>query len=208
MSTPKKRIRLSVADRRAQLLSHAQDLFAERSYDEVSIADVAAAAGVSPGLVFHYFESKRGLLLAAVSNAADTLFAATEAATVADQGDGSPAARLAALTAGLERYLEFVEARAFAFRFVYSSGLGGDTEVAAILRRTRERFADQIIEGRVEMAGTVGPPTPTLRYLALGWTSMVETVTLLWLDDQAVPRKQLAASLAVAAARLFGPPGA
>lgn len=205
MATTKKRVRLSREERRADLLAHAQTLFTERGYDEVSIADVAAAASVSPGLVFHYFENKRGLFLAAIADASDSLVQSAEA--IAHSDDYTPAGRLAALAKGLDHYLAFIEARADTFRFLHSGGLGGDPDVAEILRHTRERFAQQILDEHVELMRLAGQPTdipPTLRYLALGWTSLVESVTLLWLDDRAVSRAALSASLAAAAARLFG----
>jgi AcrR family transcriptional regulator len=51
-------------DRRQQLLDVALALFAERGFENTSIKDVCAAAGVAPGLVYHYFRSKDELLAA------------------------------------------------------------------------------------------------------------------------------------------------
>ena len=48
------RARLLVDERRAQLLALGLRLFAEHSYDEVSIDELARAAGVSKGLLYHY----------------------------------------------------------------------------------------------------------------------------------------------------------
>jgi AcrR family transcriptional regulator len=45
----------------ARILSHARRLFAESGYDRTTIRAVATAAGVDPGLVMHYFESKERL---------------------------------------------------------------------------------------------------------------------------------------------------
>ena len=50
--------------RREQLVSIALELFLEKDYDDVSVDDVAEVAGVSHGLVFQYFGSKKGLYLA------------------------------------------------------------------------------------------------------------------------------------------------
>jgi len=52
--------------RREQLLEIALEEFLARDYDEVSVDDVAGRAGVSHGLVFQYFGSKKGLYLAAL----------------------------------------------------------------------------------------------------------------------------------------------
>ena len=53
-TTPTNR-RLDPAQRREQILDAANALFAERAYDEVSIEKIASAAGVTRGLVHHYF---------------------------------------------------------------------------------------------------------------------------------------------------------
>src|SRR5579871_6959824 len=75
---PRKRAaRLDVDERRAQLLSLGLAMFSERSYDEVSIDDLARAAGVSKGLLYHYFPTKRDLYVAALEEAARRLVDAT-----------------------------------------------------------------------------------------------------------------------------------
>jgi AcrR family transcriptional regulator len=48
-------------DRKAELLRHAEQLFAERGYDDTRMIDIAAAAGVAKGLVYWYFENKETL---------------------------------------------------------------------------------------------------------------------------------------------------
>jgi len=49
-------------EQRERILTAAWDLFAERGFDEVTVADVAAAAGVARATVFNHFESKQGLV--------------------------------------------------------------------------------------------------------------------------------------------------
>ena len=51
-------------ERRLQLLAAALEVFGDRDYDDVSVDEVAEAAGVSHGLVFQYFGSKKGLYVA------------------------------------------------------------------------------------------------------------------------------------------------
>jgi AcrR family transcriptional regulator len=60
-------------DRRAELLAIGRQLFAKHAYDELSIDDVAAAAGVAKGLLYYYFTSKRGFYLATIRAEADEL---------------------------------------------------------------------------------------------------------------------------------------
>jgi AcrR family transcriptional regulator len=57
------RRRLEPDERRGQILAVARRSFGEKSYSEVSLAEVAAAAGVARGLINHYFGGKRELYL-------------------------------------------------------------------------------------------------------------------------------------------------
>src|SRR3954466_5803514 len=63
MPTPKFS-RLDPVQRRDQILDAANVLFAERAYDEVSIEDIASAAGVTRGLVHHYFGGRKDVYVA------------------------------------------------------------------------------------------------------------------------------------------------
>ena len=47
---------------RAKIVHHALMLFSRRGFDRTAMSAVAKAAGVSPGLIYHYFESKEVLL--------------------------------------------------------------------------------------------------------------------------------------------------
>lgn len=58
------RTRLEPDARRRQILEAARTLYAERAYDEVSLSELARAAGVTRGLLHHYFGSKREIFLA------------------------------------------------------------------------------------------------------------------------------------------------
>src|SRR3954463_13335865 len=58
--------RLSRAERRDQILDAANSLFAERGYEDVSVEDVASSAGVTRGLVHHYFGGRKDVYVALV----------------------------------------------------------------------------------------------------------------------------------------------
>src|SRR3954464_5650569 len=60
MAATPKYSRLAPAQRRERILDAANALFAERAYDEVSIEDIASSAGVTRGLVHHYFGGRKG----------------------------------------------------------------------------------------------------------------------------------------------------
>ena len=57
-----------------------------RGYHETAMKDIAAEAGVAPGLAHYYFETKEDLLVAAIEHACGPLMAAWEAAGVSLTG--------------------------------------------------------------------------------------------------------------------------
>lgn len=59
MSSPAPTVR---DQRREQILAAATEVFAANGVEATRVQDVAAAAGVAYGLVYHYFGSKQGLL--------------------------------------------------------------------------------------------------------------------------------------------------
>ena len=73
-----RRARLSTDARREQLVALGVEMFSERPFDEVSIDDIAASAGISKGLLYHYFPSKRDFYVAVVRHSADEMQAVTE----------------------------------------------------------------------------------------------------------------------------------
>lgn len=47
-----------------QIVDAAFKLFSEKGYNETSVSQIARAAGLSKGLMYHYFDSKEALLIA------------------------------------------------------------------------------------------------------------------------------------------------
>ncbi|MCV7245530.1 TetR/AcrR family transcriptional regulator [Mycobacterium mantenii] len=81
--------------RRAELLDRATELFMRRGYDNVSLNDLIADAGVSKGAFYHWFPSKDALITALAERSARTGFAVIEDAVAACGGNAL--ARLNAL---------------------------------------------------------------------------------------------------------------
>jgi AcrR family transcriptional regulator len=61
---------------RRKLLDAALEHFARRPYDEVAASDITESAGVANGLLFHHFDSKRGIYHEALAEARRALDAA------------------------------------------------------------------------------------------------------------------------------------
>lgn len=178
---PRERARLSLDERRAQLLALGLRLFGERSYDELSIDEIARAAGVSKGLLYHYFPSKRDFYVEVVRSAAEQLLGRTD-----PQEDGPEA-----LLLGLDAYLRFAEDHRAAYLALMHGGLGQDTEVAKVLEDTRGRFVARL----TERLG-VGDPAPLLRVALRGWIGLVEAACLDWLDRRDLSAEALRGLLA------------
>lgn len=58
---------------RHAVLAAGIEMFATRGFDATSVRDIAAAAGVQPASVYHYYPSKEALLVAIVDRAATTV---------------------------------------------------------------------------------------------------------------------------------------
>lgn len=178
-AAPRKRTRLDVDARRAQLIARGLEAFSERPYDEVSVDELAEAAGTSKGLLYHYFSGKRGYYVAVLDHAARQLVDET-----------TPVARdLPAperLRQGLETYFGFVEQHGAAFVALMRGGIGSDPEVAAILERTRQAYAERILE-----ALPPGLDTPLLRTALRGWIGFAEAVAVAWVEKREVTQAEL-----------------
>jgi AcrR family transcriptional regulator len=176
------RTRLEVDARKSQLLALGVRIFSERSYDEVSVDDLAQAAGVSKGLLYHYFPTKRDFYIAALEQAASDLVARTDTAVAATPEES--------VLLGLETYLDFVEQHGGAYLALIRGGLGTDPEVYGILERTRATFVDRIA------AELPGPTSPLLRTLLRGWLGFVEATSTEWLVHRDVTRAELVPMMA------------
>jgi AcrR family transcriptional regulator len=71
MSTTSRGRRPGAPDTKAEVLAAARSSFAEKGYRGTTIRAVAAAAGVDPALVHHYFGTKDDLFLAALQMPVD-----------------------------------------------------------------------------------------------------------------------------------------
>jgi AcrR family transcriptional regulator len=190
---PPARTRLLLDERRAQLIELGIDVFAKSAYDEVHIESLAQKAGISKGLLYHYFPTKRDFYIATLRGAAERLLRETEVNTALP-----PPERLAS---GLHGYLQFVERYASAYVALMRGGVGFDTEAAAIIEETRGAYMTRLLAGLSEVlppartAELVGqkPPriSPLLRIALRGFIGFVEATSLEWAVARDVPRGEL-----------------
>ena len=169
--------RLSAEQRREQLLDAALDAAAGRDLATVSVQELAAAAGVSEGLLYHYFPTKQALAVAAVRRAADAFLTDVRAAaTVAE-----PLA--AQLKAGLAAYLDHVQAQPIRWRALLSARTG---DLALISAEVEAASRDLLLA-----ALGVEDPSDVLLVALAGWAALERDACLAWLDHPAMPRQAL-----------------
>ncbi|MEU7900582.1 TetR/AcrR family transcriptional regulator [Nonomuraea sp. NPDC049152] len=173
------RRRLSVDRRREELMAAALELFSTRDAEDVSIDDVASAAGASRALVYHYFGGKQELYVAALRSAAEQL-----ESRLRPQGGGRP---LEDLALGLRRYFDFVEEHAAGFAALLRGGPANRAgEVGEIVDGVRRRLFLMI-----QKQMRVDEPSPVLRTTLRSWIASVETAGLDWLEHRDIERPTL-----------------
>ncbi|MFG2223553.1 TetR/AcrR family transcriptional regulator [Streptomyces sp. NPDC048644] len=168
--------RLSVEQRRSQLLAAALGLFAQRAPEDVSLDDVANAAQVSRPLVYRYFPGgKQQLYESALRSAADVLEGCF------DEPPTGPLTRR--LARALDRYLAFVDEHDAGFSALLQGGsVVETTRTTAIVDEVRRTAAEQILRH-------LGEPEPglRLRMTVRIWITAVEAASLIWLDEDKQP---------------------
>ncbi|MFC8370019.1 MULTISPECIES: TetR/AcrR family transcriptional regulator [unclassified Streptomyces] len=168
--------RLSVEERRSQLLEAALSLFAHRAPEDVSLDDVAEAAGVSRPLVYRYFPGgKQQLYEAALRSAADEL------RHCFDEPHEGPL--LPRLSRALDRYLAFVDQHDTGFSALLQGGSVVETSrTTAIVDGVRRAAAEHVLTHL-----GVAEPGRRLRMTIRMWITAVEAASLIWLDEDKQP---------------------
>jgi AcrR family transcriptional regulator len=95
-------------ERRQQIVEAALRVFAARGFDAATTKDIAHEAGVTPGLIYHYFEDKRALL-ATILAERSAVGIATETLTAEGMDDLDPHVLLPLLITRLLEGLESAE---------------------------------------------------------------------------------------------------
>jgi AcrR family transcriptional regulator len=164
-------------ERREELIRFGRELFSRHAYDALSIDDIAAAAGISKGLLYHYFDSKRDYYVAVVRAVTEEMRAVLpDTALPPDEQ----------LRQGIEGYLDFAENHARAFRSVLEGGVGSDAEVRQIVDEIRALYIERILG-----ALSIDSPSPVLQLALRGWIGFSEAATVQWLADRDVARPDL-----------------
>jgi AcrR family transcriptional regulator len=182
---------MSPDSRREQLIELGVRLLATRSLEDLSIETLAEEAGISRGLLYHYFGGKQEFHTAVVRRAADDLFAVT-----APDGVGTA---LEQLEGSLARYVDYVVDNYEGYVSLVRGAAGGHEGLREIYEESREALTGRLFEGAVaEEAAHLGlVDTPAVRLVVRGWAALTEEVVLDWVrDPRGISREELLVILA------------
>jgi AcrR family transcriptional regulator len=196
------RVRMSKESRREQLLDIGVRLLATRPLEELSIELLADEAGISRGLLYHYFGNKQEFHVAVVTRAVQDVYDIT-----APQALGDPVAQM---IASLDAYVDYVVGNHAGYVSMVRAAQGGNEELRRIYLDARKALADRIFEraGADAMRDVGAEDTPATRLLTRSWAAMVEDAVLAWIDDPSgLERDELLRRLATALPALIGGAG-
>jgi AcrR family transcriptional regulator len=182
-----KRTRLDPVARRAQLIELGVEMLATRTLDELSVEDIAQKAGISRGLLFHYFSSKQEFHVEVARAAAAALLARTAPDTTQPPID--------ALRGALAAFIEYVEENPDNYKSLVRGAASGDADMRAIFDATRSTMAGRV----VAVLGEHGLPLGPRAELAVhGWVAFTEECVIRSLEDAVRDRDGLLDMLAKA----------
>ena len=164
--------------RREQLLGIALDQFLARDYEDVSVDEIAEIAGVSHGLVFQYFGSKKDLYIASL----EPLLGGFQEGARGAPADLEPNERL---RHAIAYYYDDAMAHPAGYRSLMAGG-GGFREVF-------DRIEAQRWEGIELIAGVAGLDVERadVRAVLRGWVGFVEGAILASLERDDADREAL-----------------
>ena len=171
------RRRLPPDDRRQALINAALKLFNTYPYDEVSVDDIAAEAGMSRPLVYHYYGGKAGVFIGALQQTGDDVVAAVAKAGMDDPDNW--------LTAGLGAFFDHIQANPIGLTALRHASLTSREN-----RQVLDEISDRVL--RLILA-SLDPPgdSPVLQSVLRGWIAMVETMARGWLRRGEPTREEL-----------------
>jgi AcrR family transcriptional regulator len=165
--------------RRERLIQVGLELFCQRSYEEVSIEDIAAVADISKGLLYYYFLTKHDFYVAVVQYAAEELLRETE-----PDAQLEPSERL---RASLNAYFTYVERRANAYIALLRGGVGVDSQVATIMDHVRQTYVQRVLQSMI----SEGELSPAQLIAIKGWIGFVESASIAWLTERSISQEEL-----------------
>jgi AcrR family transcriptional regulator len=154
----------------------AETLFQTRPYSEIGVADVAKAAGITHGLIYHYFPSKEALFTATFEARAQELV---------ERCSPDPSLPLPEqVEVGVRGYLDYVEEHRVAYVNLFRGVVSGHEDFQRLCESTRQQIMNRFLSG----LGLSELPVPATRLSLRGYVGYIEAAVLDWLEKKTVPR--------------------
>jgi AcrR family transcriptional regulator len=169
--------RLTPAARRQQILATARRLVESGQVEQISVEAVAEHAGVSAGLLFHYFGTQRKFRQAVIEEIARELLAQVEP----DRGVNP----VEQLRAGLETFVGYVARHPELYLAVVRTV---DEDLVGLHRSMRSRLAELLVFGLSEAGAPINAAITTT---IAGWVAFAEEALLGWIADPAIQQAEL-----------------
>ncbi len=176
-STITPRSRMSGGDRRRQLVEIGWQLLQSRPIHELALDEVAAEAGISRTLLFHYFPTKGDFYAAVVEAAGARMLKPARVSP-----DTTPDERVRVLIDG---FVRLVQRNRVGYTSLVRGAGGGDARVVDAMARVR----DSLVPRWLDAAG-YSDATPLVQLVLRGWLVGMEETVLAW-DEKTVRREQL-----------------
>lgn len=176
--------RLTSDERREHLLHVGVELIGRHGPADISIEEIARAAGVSKGLLYHYFPTKTDFFVAA--------FARSQAEMDAAQVRDPELSPLEQFDRDLDTFLAFVEAHAEGYLTVINAR-GREPRLQQLVDDRRRRRVDELVglAAALEGASRDAIRTPLLVAAIQGWLGFAEAVVTSWLRDHEIGRQDV-----------------
>lgn len=171
---------MSPEERRAQLIELGTEMLAIRPLEQVSVEDIADQAGVSRGLLFHYFSSKQDFHLAIVREASKTMLERTAPDMSLDPYE--------ILRDSIANYVDYVTENRETFISLLRGSATGDPDMREVFEQTRTTMADRTVKNLYKLEVDANPTT---ELAVRGWIAFVEEATISWLRDPRISREEL-----------------
>jgi AcrR family transcriptional regulator len=191
--------RLPSDERREHLLHIGVELIGRRGTDDVSIDEIARAAGVSKGLLYHYFPTKDDFLIAVLARSQTEMD--RELARDPDLSASEQFER------DLDAFLRFVDDHAAGYLAV-ASARGRNPRVQRLMEKRRRRRIDELVTLAAVLRGQPREEvrTPVLEAGIEGWLGFSEAVTVRWLRERTLTRDEVHGLLAGALMQVLAEP--
>jgi AcrR family transcriptional regulator len=184
---PSKSTRLPHDERREQLVRLGLELLGRTPHDQVSIGEIARAAGISKGLLYHYFPTKSDFVVAVLRASREELERrmAPDPSVSATVGER--------LDASIDAFLAYVEDHAAGYLAIARARAGDDEAIRDVLSEGRRRRVSAMVEFAAALAAAprAEVESPALEAAIEGWLSFCEGVVVRWLAGRELPREDV-----------------